>query len=100
MTCRIPMRSSAKSSKERTETSRKARGAFEFFGGVPQRISYDNSKIAVAKIIAARAGSHERILASGRHYRLRITSAGAQTNEKGHVETWWVSRRNYLGRSA
>ena len=28
--------------------------AFEFFGGVPTRISYDNSKIAVAKIIGSR----------------------------------------------
>ena len=25
--------------------------AFEFFGGVPRRITYDNTKIAVAKII-------------------------------------------------
>ena len=28
--------------------------AFEFFGGVPRRISYDNSKIAVAKITGGR----------------------------------------------
>lgn len=28
--------------------------AFEFFGGVPTRISYDNSKIAVAKIVGRR----------------------------------------------
>ena len=25
--------------------------AFEFFGGVPARISYDNSKVAVGKIV-------------------------------------------------
>ena len=31
--------------------------AFEFFGGVPTRISYDNSKITVAKITAAEYGS-------------------------------------------
>lgn len=30
------------------------RRAFEFFGGVPRRISYDNSKIAVAKILGSR----------------------------------------------
>jgi transposase len=30
--------------------------AFEFFGGVPKRISYDNSKIAVAKIVGRRGG--------------------------------------------
>ena len=35
--------------------------AFEFFRGVPQRISYDNSKVLVSKII----GSHERKLADG-----------------------------------
>ena len=28
--------------------------AFAFFGGVPTRISYDNSKIAVAKIVGSR----------------------------------------------
>ena len=27
--------------------------AFEFFGGVPNRISYDNSKVLVIKIIGA-----------------------------------------------
>ena len=30
------------------------RRAFEFFGGVPRRISYDKSKIAVSKIIGRR----------------------------------------------
>ena len=34
------------------------RRAFEFFGGVPWRISYDNSKVAIAKMI----GSRERKL--------------------------------------
>ena len=29
--------------------------AFKFFGGVPKRISYDNSKIAISKIISSRA---------------------------------------------
>ncbi|TWT43122.1 DDE-type integrase/transposase/recombinase [Botrimarina hoheduenensis] len=28
--------------------------AFEFFGGVPKRISYDNSRVAIAKITSAR----------------------------------------------
>jgi transposase len=35
--------------------------AFEFFGGVAQRISYDNSKVLVAKIV----GPHERKLTDG-----------------------------------
>ncbi len=34
--------------------------AFEFFGGVPNRISYDNSRIAICKI----TGCHQRILTS------------------------------------
>jgi transposase len=29
--------------------------AFEFFGGVPRRITYDNSRVMIAKIIGARA---------------------------------------------
>jgi transposase len=35
--------------------------AFEFFGGVPQRISYDNSRVLVSQII----GPHERKLTDG-----------------------------------
>ncbi len=35
--------------------------AFEFFGGVPSRITYDNSRVLVFKII----GSHERRLTDG-----------------------------------
>ena len=36
--------------------------AFQFFGGVPNRISYDNSKVMVTKII----GPHERKLTGNR----------------------------------
>jgi transposase len=62
--------------------------AFAFFGGVPTRLCYDNSKIAVAKL----TGPHERrltreflrlqaIFAFTAHFcRLR------QAHEKGHVE--------------
>ena len=36
--------------------------AFAFFGGVPRRISYDNSKIAVAKIVGSRGPqAHRRV---------------------------------------
>jgi len=35
--------------------------AFESFGGVPKRISYDNSKVLVSKII----GAHDRKLSDG-----------------------------------
>jgi len=64
------------------------RRAFEFFGGVPRRISYDNSKIAVAKI----TGSREREVT---HEFLRLEShylfehhfcLVRRPNEKGHVE--------------
>jgi len=62
---------------------------FEFFGGVPWRITYDNSKIAVAQIIG---GSRERRLTRGfcqlkshylfNHHFCRV----ARGNEKGVVE--------------
>ena len=62
--------------------------AFEFFGGVPQRISYDNSKVLVAKII----GPHERKLTDGflklqSHYLFREHFCRVRRpNEKGVVE--------------
>ncbi len=75
------------------------RRAFEFFGGVPRRISYDNSKIAVAKII----GKRERELT--REF-LRLKShflfeshfcLVRRPNEKGQVEGLiGYTRRNFL----
>ena len=62
--------------------------AFEFFGGVPQRISYDNSRVLVSKII----GPHERKLADGflklqSHYLFREHFCRVRRpNEKGVVE--------------
>lgn len=62
--------------------------AFEFFGGVSQRISYDNSKVLVSKII----GSHERSLTDGflklqSHYLFREHFCQVhRPNEKGVVE--------------
>lgn len=61
---------------------------FEFFGGVPQRISYDNSKVLVSKII----GAHERKLTDGflqlqSHYLFREHFCRvARPNEKGVVD--------------
>lgn len=62
--------------------------AFEFFGGVPRRISYDNSKILVSQIL----GPHDRKLTHGflqlkshylfDHHFCRVRRA----NEKGVVE--------------
>jgi len=73
--------------------------AFTFFGGVPKRISYDNSKIAVVKL----TGPHERQLTQ-EFLRLESHFVFAahfcrvrEAQEKGHVEggVGYV-RRNYL----
>jgi transposase len=73
--------------------------AFEFFGGVPRRISYDNSKIAVAKII----GSRERKVTSEflrleSHYLFEHHFCLVRRpNEKGHVERLVdFARANFL----
>src|SRR5262245_63098473 len=73
--------------------------AFAFFGGVPRRISYDNSKIAVARITGSRTRkvtdaflrlkSHHLF---GEHFCLV-----RRPNEKGHVETLiGFARRTFL----
>jgi len=62
--------------------------AFESFGGVPVRISYDNSKVMVSKIVGAR----ERTLTDGflklqSHYLFREHFCRVRrANEKGVVE--------------
>ena len=62
--------------------------AFEFFGGVAQRISYDNSRTLVAQIV----GPHERKLTDGflklqSHYLFREHFCRVRRpNEKGVVE--------------
>ena len=73
--------------------------AFEFFGGVPDRISYDNSKIAVRAII----GVHARKLTVGflqlaSHYLFNYHFCTVRRgNEKGVVEgTGGYARRNFL----
>lgn len=75
------------------------RQAFEFFGGVPRRISYDNSAIAVIKVLKGR----ERKLT--REF-LRLQSCYLfeehfclvrRANEKGHVERLLgYARRSFL----
>jgi transposase len=61
---------------------------FEFFGGVPNRISYDNSRVLVSKIV----GSHQRKLTDGflqlqSHYLFREHFCRVRrANEKGVVE--------------
>lgn len=75
------------------------RRAFEFFGGVPRRISYDNSKIAVTRIV----GSRERELTDAflklqSHYLFQHHFCLVRrANEKGHVENLvGYTRRNFL----
>ncbi|MGE5685918.1 MAG: IS21 family transposase [Gemmatimonadota bacterium] len=73
--------------------------AFAFFGGVPRRISYDNSKVAVARI----TGSRDRKVTDAF---LRLKSHHLfephfclvrRPNEKGHVETLiGFTRRSFL----
>ncbi|WP_417849356.1 IS21 family transposase [Thalassoglobus sp.] len=73
--------------------------AFEFFGGVPTRISYDNSKVAVGKIV----GNREREVTKEF---LRLKShflyedhfcLVRRPNEKGHVERLLdFARRSFL----
>ena len=75
------------------------RRAFEHFGGVPRRISYDNSSIAVTKVL----GGRERKLTQGF---LRLQSSYLfqehfclvrRANEKGNVERLLgYARRNFL----
>jgi transposase len=73
--------------------------AFTFFGGVPSRISYDNSKIAVVKL----TGPHERELTAAfcrlqSHFLFAAHFCRArQAQEKGHVENGvGYVRRNFL----
>jgi transposase len=76
--------------------------ALEFFGGVPRVIRYDNTRIAVSKVIGGRGG-RERTLTDAflrlqSHYLFghqfcRVRRA----NEKGHVENLiGYARRNFL----
>jgi len=73
--------------------------AVEFFGGVPTRISYDNSKIAVAKITGTRDREPTReFLRLRSHYLFESHFCLVRrANEKGHVENLvGYSRRNFL----
>ena len=61
---------------------------FEFFGGVPNRISYDNSRIAVAKIVGRRGKDPTReFLRLQSHYLYtHHFCLVRRPNEKGHTE--------------
>src|SRR4051794_23751971 len=63
--------------------------AFAFFGGVPRRISYDNSKIAAAKVTGSRDRKvTDAFLRLKSHHPFEDRSCPVRRpNEKGHVET-------------
>jgi len=64
------------------------RRAFEYFGGVPRRISYDNDKVLVSAVIGTRARRlTDGFLQLQSHYRFEEHFCGVRRpNEKGVVE--------------
>jgi len=75
------------------------RQAFEFFGGVPRRISYDNSAIAVIEVLKGRQRKlTKEFLRLQSHYLFQEHFCLVRRpNEKGHVERLLgYARRNFL----
>jgi transposase len=75
------------------------RRAFEFFGGVPTRISYDNSKIAVAAFTGSRDRKVTKEFQRLKSHYLFVDHfcLVRRPNEKGHVERLVdFSRSNFL----
>jgi transposase len=73
--------------------------AFAFFGGVPTRIAYDNTKTAVAKIVSSRDRTLTReFLRLKSHYLFDSHFCLVRRpNEKGHVEKLVAyARSNFL----
>ena len=71
---------------------------FEFFGGVPRRISYDNTSIAVSKVDGRERVLTAEFLRLESHFLFEHHFCNVRRgNEKGHVETHvGYSRRNLL----
>jgi transposase len=75
------------------------RRAFEFFGGVPRRISYDNLAIAVIEVLKGRERKlTKEFLRLQSHYLFQEHFCLVRrANEKGHVERLvGFARRNFL----
>lgn len=73
--------------------------AFQFFGGVPRRIAYDNAKTTVAKIVTSRERTLTReFLRLKSHYLFESHFCLVRRpNEKGHVERLVdYTRSNFL----
>ena len=73
--------------------------AFAFFGGVPQSILYDNTKIAVAKILGDGKRQRTRVFTELQSHYLFLDRFGrpAKGNDKGKVEGLvGYARRNFM----
>jgi transposase len=73
--------------------------AFAYFGGVPTRILYDNSKIAVARILGCEERQKTRAFSELQSYYLFADKFGrpAKGNDKGKVEGLvGYARRNFM----
>jgi transposase len=86
--------------RECTETFQAAHlAAFSFFGGVPTRIAYDNTTIAVKKVVGPNERELQReFLRLESHFLFahRFCRVG-RGNEKGHVENLvGYGRRNFM----
>ena len=73
--------------------------AFAYFGGVPTRILYDNTKIAVAKILGGQERQRTRAFSELESHYLFADKFGrpAKGNDKGKVEGLiGYARRNFM----
>jgi transposase len=73
--------------------------AFEFFGGIPQSILYDNTKIAVAKILGDGTRQRTRVFSELHSHYLFKDRFGrpAKGNDKGKLEGLvGFARRNFM----
>jgi transposase len=73
--------------------------AFAYFGGVPTRLLYDNTKIAVAKILGGEERQRTRAFSELQSYYLFADKFGrpARGNDKGKVEGLvGYARRNFM----
>jgi transposase len=85
--------------RECTETFQAAHvAAFEFFGGVPTRTSYDNTTIAVKKVVGRERELTREFLRLESHFLFKHHFCRvARGNEKGHVESLvGYGRRNTM----
>jgi len=73
--------------------------AFEYFGGIPTRILYDNTKLAVARILGDGQRQKTRAFSELQSYYLFAEKFGrpAKGNDKGKVENLvGYARRNFM----